>query len=294
MIISPDKVTTAEIKDWEGLHLLHFQGSSCSQKVRLMLGELDLDWTSHPINLIKQENTTPWFLGINPRGVVPVLIHNGEVHVESNDIIAYLDQQYAAPGKSYFFAGDDISTKQAQALLDLEDSLHMDLRLLSIVFGPLKLKSEKQINDQENNGKADNKRDHEVQWWREKAANGISENEIEAACSNFKQAFDQLDQCLENQPWLMGERISIVDISWFVNLQRLSKLGYPLASHKHLFQHYQTLSTRTAFIRDAKHQMSRVSSVVFSILRLHNRIKGINFNNYLTPSNQSESVKNFS
>ncbi len=281
MIISPDKVTTAEIKDWKGLHLLHFQGSSCSQKVRLMLEELDLEWTSHPINLIKQENTTPWFLGINPRGVVPVLIHNGVVHVESNDIITYLDQQYAAPGKSYFFADNDILTKQAQTLLDLEDSLHMDLRLLSIVFGPLKIKSEKQINNQENNGKTDDKRDHEVQWWRDKAANGIGENEIHAACRNFKQAFDQLDQRLENQPWLMGDRISIVDISWFVNLQRLSKLGYPLACHEYLFQYYQEISMRPAFIKDAKHQMSMIGSIVFAALRLRNRITGNRFNNYL-------------
>jgi ganglioside-induced differentiation-associated protein 1 len=287
VIIAPDKVTTTDVKDWKGLHLLHFQGSSCSQKVRLMLGELNLNWTSHPINLIKQENATPWFLGINPRGVVPVLINDGEVHVESNDIIEYLDQQYAEPGKSYFFDGDDSAIKEAKALLDLEDSLHMDLRLLSIVFGPLKIKSEKQINAQESNGKADSNRDHEVQWWRDKATNGISESEINTATNNFRQAFEQLDQRLENQLWLMGERISIADISWFVNLQRLVKLGYPLARHKSLHKYYQRISTRQAFRKDAKHQLSIIGSIIFAGLRLHNRIKGVRFHNHLKPATEA-------
>ena len=84
MIIPSDKVTTREALDWEGLHLMHFQGSTCSQKVRLMLGELGLNYQSHPVNLLKQENATPRFLGINPRGVVPVLVHDGVVHAASS------------------------------------------------------------------------------------------------------------------------------------------------------------------------------------------------------------------
>jgi glutathione S-transferase len=38
---------------------------------------------------VKHEHASPWYLGINPRGVVPV--RDGVVHVESNDILAYLD-----------------------------------------------------------------------------------------------------------------------------------------------------------------------------------------------------------
>lgn len=38
---------------------------------------------------MKHEHASPWYLGINPRGVVPV--RDGVVHVESNDILAYLD-----------------------------------------------------------------------------------------------------------------------------------------------------------------------------------------------------------
>ena len=91
MQLSDETVTTQEVKSWQGLHLLHFQGSSCSQKVRILLAEKGIAWESHPVDLIRQAHATPWLLGINPRGVVPVLVHDGVVHVESNDIMEYLD-----------------------------------------------------------------------------------------------------------------------------------------------------------------------------------------------------------
>ena len=36
-------------------------------------------------------------MGINPRGLVPVLVHDGAVHVESNDIILHLEDRLAGP-----------------------------------------------------------------------------------------------------------------------------------------------------------------------------------------------------
>ena len=91
MKLDDGAVTTSEVKAWKGLHLLHFSGSSCSQKVRILLGEKQLAYTSHHIDIARNAHVTPWFLGINPRGVVPVLVHDGVVHVESNDILEYLD-----------------------------------------------------------------------------------------------------------------------------------------------------------------------------------------------------------
>ena len=80
-------IKTREVRDWQGVHLLHFSGSACSQKTRIFLNLKDIDWVSHPVNLGTQQNYTPWFLGINPRGLVPVLVHDGVVHIESNDIL---------------------------------------------------------------------------------------------------------------------------------------------------------------------------------------------------------------
>ena len=85
-------IKTREVHGWKGVHVLHFAGSSCSQKLRIFLNLKGIAWESHPVDLHSNENFRPWFLGINPRGLVPVLVHDGAVHIESNDIIAYLEQ----------------------------------------------------------------------------------------------------------------------------------------------------------------------------------------------------------
>ena len=76
-------ILTKEVLDWTGVHLLHFEGSSCSQKARVFMNLKGIEWESHPINLGTGENYSEYYLGINPRGLVPTLVQDGEVHIES-------------------------------------------------------------------------------------------------------------------------------------------------------------------------------------------------------------------
>ena len=92
-LLSSD-IKTKEILDWKGVHLLNYQFSACSMKTRIYLNLKKIPFTSHQINLSAGENFSEWFQGINPRSLVPVLIHDGEVHIESNDILEYLEGCY--------------------------------------------------------------------------------------------------------------------------------------------------------------------------------------------------------
>jgi hypothetical protein len=116
-------IKTREVLGWKGVHVLHFAGSSCSQKLRIFLNLKGIPWESHPIDLPGNENFRPWFLGINPRGLVPVLVHDGAVHIESNDIIQYLEKKFPEP--KLIPAGQE---NEVAALLKHEDDLHLDLR----------------------------------------------------------------------------------------------------------------------------------------------------------------------
>jgi glutathione S-transferase len=49
------------------------------------------------MNLAAGETYSEWFLGLNPRGLAPVLILDGAVHIESNDIMALLDERFPGP-----------------------------------------------------------------------------------------------------------------------------------------------------------------------------------------------------
>ena len=37
VMLSEEDILTREVLDWEGIHVLHFAGSSCSQKTRIVL-----------------------------------------------------------------------------------------------------------------------------------------------------------------------------------------------------------------------------------------------------------------
>jgi len=91
-------IRTREVLAWQGVHVLHFMGSSCSQKLRIFLNLKKIPWQSHPIDLPSNENMQSWFLGINPRGLVPVLVHDGAVHIESNDIILISKKDFRRRG----------------------------------------------------------------------------------------------------------------------------------------------------------------------------------------------------
>jgi glutathione S-transferase len=79
------------------LELYHNNISVCSQKVRVVLAEKNLPWTSHHLSFVKGEHLTPEFKKINPRGVVPVLVHDGHSIVESSVICTYLDEVIPDP-----------------------------------------------------------------------------------------------------------------------------------------------------------------------------------------------------
>src|SRR5216683_283254 len=122
-------IKTREVLDWKGVHVLHFMGSSCSQKLRVFLNLKGILWESHHVDLMANENFRPWFLGINPRGLVPVLVHDGAVHIESNDIIQHLERTFPTP--KLIRTGQE---NEVAALLKHEDDLHLDLRTFSFRF----------------------------------------------------------------------------------------------------------------------------------------------------------------
>lgn len=79
------------------LTLYHSVESTCAQKVRLVLAEKQLDWTEKLLNLRKGEQFAPAYLQLNPKAVVPTLVHNDEAIRESSVINEYLDQAFPEP-----------------------------------------------------------------------------------------------------------------------------------------------------------------------------------------------------
>ena len=80
------------------LKLYHARWSLCSQMVRVAMEEKGLSYESNLIKLCDQypegENLSPEYLAINPKGIVPSLVIDGEIVTESTNIIKKLNLLY--------------------------------------------------------------------------------------------------------------------------------------------------------------------------------------------------------
>ena len=248
-------IKTREVLDWKGVHILHFMGSSCSQKIRVFLNLKKIKWESHEIELHTNENFRPWFLGINPRGLVPVLVHDGAVHIESNDILQYLEKKFPTPKLI-----PDGHENEVAALLKHEDDLHLDLRTLSFRFvfappGPPKpaemLKSYAANGAGTVQGLKDHEKDTQIEFWERAAKEGFTDDRARASARKFRVEFDALDKRLAQHPYLMGDALGVLDIAWFIYAHRLSLGGYPLARlHPRVSAWVNKLRARPEFAKE--------------------------------------------
>lgn len=263
----PSDILTTEVLEWKGLNLFHFQSSSCSQKTRILLSEKGVKWESHPINLMTHENFTHWFLGINPRGLVPVIVHNGEVHIESNDIMRYIDNSFEGPK---LFPNNNDSIIYMDHLAKVEDDLHLHLRALTFRYlapNELLRKDPDALDIYEIagsgyvNGSTDERKSIEVDFWRKMAVDGIPKNQTIAAIKSFEPYLKEINIRLGNNKWLLPEGFSALDIMWWINTYRLKLLGYPFEKYSNINNWHETLEQRPNFIKEVAIPPERLSAI---------------------------------
>jgi glutathione S-transferase len=248
-------ILTREVLEWRGLHVFHFAMSSCSQKLRIFLALKGFEWTPHPIDLSAHESYGAWFMGINPRGMVPVAVIDGAVHIESNDIMETLEERKPEPA---LWPAD--CAVEIRAALDAEDALHHDLRTLSFRFvhgrtattkTPDLLTAYRSQGSATVAGQPDTKKAHELSFYEGLATEGISDARCHAAAWKFHAAFERFEQALSKSPYLMGDRPTVVDIAWFVYAYRLDLAGYPLARlHPRVDAWYRALAADPRWSRE--------------------------------------------
>ena len=71
--------------------------SICSQRVRLTLEEKGIAYTDYSVNMQESENLQPWYLALNPRGLVPTLRFGDRVIFDSMTIMLFVDNYFMGP-----------------------------------------------------------------------------------------------------------------------------------------------------------------------------------------------------
>ncbi|MFL2546768.1 MAG: glutathione S-transferase family protein [Candidatus Rariloculaceae bacterium] len=250
-------IQTREVLSWQGIHLCHFPSSSCSQKTRIVLDLKGVSWESHIINLRKKEQNAAWYLGINPRGLVPILIHDGTVHIESNDILKYLEEQFPDPR----LVPEGRETEMFQQL-ENENDLHHDLRNLSMRYlqpaatagkTPEVLANYRSLGSGTVGGQADKKREIEIDYWERFSANGgITDETVRQSAQRFRNTLDELEEILEKRDFLFDDTLTLLDVAWFIYVNRLRLVSYPIDKlHPRVDAWLERLKIQPAFAKEA-------------------------------------------
>tara|TARA_A100000164_G_scaffold2388_1_gene2044 strand:+ start:271 stop:1125 length:855 start_codon:yes stop_codon:yes gene_type:complete len=274
--LDPSDIKTKEVFNWKGYHLLHFYGSACSQKLRIFLSLKKIKWKSHQINLQKQEQFDDWFLGINPRGLVPTLVYNGNVYIESNDIMFFIESINTninlIPNKYI---------KEIEENLAYEDSLHHDLRILTfrfIVPHFLGKKNLKKLNNKKNNkgtikGEIDIKKDKEVDFWMNHHKFGITDEQVNESFKKFSEAVTKIELKLTKNSYILNNEITVLDIAWFININRIVKAGFDLKNkYPNTNKWYKKLKSNKNFSKEVKEDLP--IKIIVNMFRLYNFFTG--------------------
>ena len=279
-LLSSD-IKTKEILDWKGVHLLNYQFSACSMKTRIYLNLKKIPFTSHQINLSAGENFSEWFQGINPRSLVPVLIHDGEVHIESNDILQYLEGCY----KEVPLIPENME-EEIKDLLKFEDDLHVDIRNITFKFlVPRFLNKGKSVqpkakNKATLNGELDSMDDVNRNFWEHYEKYGITDEDASMSLIRFRTALEDLNDQLEDSPYILGAELSLVDVAWFIYATRIQHANYPLQRlHPNVSGWYERLYANVLFRKEVRRPL--IMQFVLYVHSLILRLKGRSIEDFL-------------
>ncbi|NJM18208.1 MAG: glutathione S-transferase family protein [Richelia sp. SM1_7_0] len=207
--------------------------SLCSQKVKLVLAEKNLEWKSHLLNLLTFENLQPSYIRLNAKGVVPTLIHDGRVITDSIAIIRYLDEQFPHP---------ELTPAEPALQETMNNWIHLQNQfpMRELIYGNYRgmegavlrrsVQIKQQLLPQLMQANPELKAQYEAKLNDVKQWNSTIQNANEIANMNAKiePMLAQLEEQLSQTDWLCGGTYSLADAMWTAVLNRLDalKFGY--------------------------------------------------------------------
>jgi glutathione S-transferase len=206
------------------LELYHHGSSVCAAKVRFALAEKDIAWVSHYLDILAGEHFTPEFLALNPKGMVPVLVHDGRPVIESTLICEYLETLFPEPA---LYPRDPYLTYQARLWTKaVDEDLHPACSAITYVVSHRHTIMRNGIGSFEEFLKTPSKESMEArklkwQWLQ----HGLDAPGAADRVRLYDRYLHKMNAELAGHDWLVGDRFSIADIALAPYVNRLAMLG---------------------------------------------------------------------
>lgn len=200
------------------LELYHNDMSVCAAKVRLALAEKGLAYTGHHMNLRAGDQKKPEYLKLNPKGVVPTLVHDGFVVCESVVINEYLEDAF--PEKPLMPRTAQGRARVRHWTKQIDDSIFGATATVSVSIAFHHQYTPELIEEQvRTRGPGYLQL---LEQWRKGPENPV----FAAAIRRMDKMLADMDRALESGPWLVGDMLTLADVAYASYLTRLDHLKF--------------------------------------------------------------------
>jgi glutathione S-transferase len=200
--------------------------STCSQRVRFVLNAKGLAFEEVKLDLFAGDQLKPEYLGINPNGVVPTLLHDGEPIVDSAVIIEYLDELHPEPQP--LRPAGALGLARMRSLIRFIDEVPtpaVRIPSYNIAFLP----HYQAMTEDEFLAVAESK-PLRKEFLLKMGRTGFPKEEMDSALERLARAVKRMDETIATSggPWMMGGQLTLADIAMMPNIVRMDdiNLGY--------------------------------------------------------------------
>jgi glutathione S-transferase len=206
------------------IELYYYENSICAERPLMAFEEKAIrDWKRHHVHLFKGEQFAPEYLKLNPKGVVPTLIHDGRVIRESAIISDYIDDLSSANPLKPVAAADIAAMREW--VKDSDDYVFEAVGVLSFIsVFRAKMMA---MSDEE----------RRLYWARQTVIDrtlrqmscvkrGLDSPYVLRAIAAWERTFTHTEEALaDGRPWLVGEQFTLADLCYAPFLARIAGLG---------------------------------------------------------------------
>ncbi len=195
---------------------LYYAANSCALATHIVLEEVGADYSTQRIEFAKEQQKSPEFLKINPKGRVPALVTDRGILTETPAMLVYVAQSFPAAGLAPM--ADAFAFARMQSFNSyLCSHLHV--------------------------AHAHRMRGH--RWVDADDAHSIAAMQRKVP-ETVGGAFEMIERDMLEGPWVMGDTYTICDPYLFTLAQWMEKDGVDLARVPRVVDHRHRMSERLA------------------------------------------------
>jgi glutathione S-transferase len=208
------------------IDLYHHGMSVCAAKVRFALGEKKIAWESRYVDLHKGDQFAPDYVKLNPKAVVPTLLHDGHVVVESTVINEYIDEVFPdVPLKP-----SDPSARAAMRVWTkaIDEDLHpacAEVTFSSCLRHVIKRLPPKQYEEYLASTPLQSVTPHWHERKKQLITMGFNTPGLGEKYRLYDSYLDKMEKALAQRAWLAADTFSLADIAMTPYVNRLDMLG---------------------------------------------------------------------